>query len=75
MKVNTLRREFDSLRFEDSESIDDFGMHIIDLVNQLEVLNVDDRQRTCTNLYRSLHHGTCRSCWRSKPFLILIHYP
>jgi hypothetical protein len=39
-KANTLRHEFDSLRFKDSEPIDEFSMCIINLVNQLEVLDV-----------------------------------
>ncbi|XP_066377809.1 uncharacterized protein [Miscanthus floridulus] len=38
-KANTLRREFDSLKFKDGESVDDFGIRITDLANQLEVLN------------------------------------
>lgn len=39
-KANKLRHKFDSLRFKDSEPIDKFGMCIINLVNQLEVLDV-----------------------------------
>jgi hypothetical protein len=37
--ANTLRHEFDSLKFKDGESIDDFGVRITDLANQLEVLD------------------------------------
>jgi hypothetical protein len=32
-KANTLQCEFDLLWFKDGESIDDFGMHITDLIN------------------------------------------
>jgi hypothetical protein len=38
-KANTLLREFDSLKFKDGESMDDFSIRITDLTNQLEVLN------------------------------------
>ena len=37
-KANTLRREFDSLRFKDGESVDDFGVRITDLASRCEVL-------------------------------------
>ncbi|KAG8070785.1 hypothetical protein GUJ93_ZPchr0006g43514 [Zizania palustris] len=38
-RANTLRREFDSLKFKDGESVDDFGVRITDLANQLKVLD------------------------------------
>ncbi|XP_066387635.1 uncharacterized protein [Miscanthus floridulus] len=38
-KANTLRREFDSLKFKDGESVDDFSIRITDLANQLVVLD------------------------------------
>jgi hypothetical protein len=37
-KASTLRREFDSLTFEVGESIDDFGMRLSRITNQLAVL-------------------------------------
>jgi len=38
-KANTLRREFEALRFKDGESVDDFAVRITDLATQLEVLD------------------------------------
>jgi hypothetical protein len=38
-KANTLRREFDALRFKDGESVDDFAIRITDVASQLEVLD------------------------------------
>ena len=38
-KANTLRREFDALRFKDLESVDDFAIRITDVASQLEVLD------------------------------------
>ncbi|WVZ91483.1 hypothetical protein U9M48_037649 [Paspalum notatum var. saurae] len=37
-KAGTLRRDFDALKFRDGESVDDFGIRINRLVNQLAVL-------------------------------------
>ena len=37
-KANTLRREFDSLKFRDRETVDDFDIRINGLANQLTVL-------------------------------------
>ncbi|KAJ1282550.1 hypothetical protein BS78_03G060800 [Paspalum vaginatum] len=37
-KAGTLRRDFDALKFRDGESVDDFGIRINHLVNQLAVL-------------------------------------
>ena len=39
VKENTLQRKFNSLKFKDGESIDDFGIRITNLDNQLKVLN------------------------------------
>nr|XP_034585144.1 uncharacterized protein LOC117847948 [Setaria viridis] len=38
-KANTLRREFDALKFRDGESVDDFSIRISRIVHQLVVLN------------------------------------
>ena len=38
-KANTLRREFNALRFKDGESVDDFAIWITDVASQLEVLD------------------------------------
>jgi hypothetical protein len=37
-KASTLRREFDSLKFKDGETVDDFGIRINRIANQLAVL-------------------------------------
>lgn len=38
-RANTLRRAFEDIKFKDGESVDDFGVRIRDLANQLEVLD------------------------------------
>lgn len=38
-KVNTLRRQFQELKFKEGETVDEFGVRISDLANQLEVLD------------------------------------
>jgi hypothetical protein len=40
-KASTLRREFDSLKFRDGESVDEFGTRITQLTNRLAVLGDD----------------------------------
>jgi hypothetical protein len=43
-KVSTLNREFDSLTFEADESIDDFGMRLSRITNQLAVLGFEYKE-------------------------------
>lgn len=38
-RANTMRHEFDTLKFKDGETVDDFGVCICDLANQPEVLD------------------------------------
>jgi hypothetical protein len=38
-RANTLRRQFQDLKFKDGETVDEFGVRISDLANQLEVLD------------------------------------
>jgi hypothetical protein len=40
-RASMLRREFDTLKFEDAETIDDFGVCINSLITQLAVLGTD----------------------------------
>ena len=37
-KATSLRRQYEAIRFNDDESIDDFGMRLSSLVTQLELL-------------------------------------
>jgi hypothetical protein len=41
VKAGTLKHEFDSLTFEAGELIDDFGMHLSQITNQLAVLGFE----------------------------------
>jgi hypothetical protein len=43
-KASSLKREFDSLTFNDSESVDDFGECIGRIMNQLAVLRVEYKE-------------------------------
>jgi hypothetical protein len=43
-KASTLKREFDSLTFKVGESIDDFGMRLSQITNQLAVLGFEYKE-------------------------------
>jgi hypothetical protein len=43
-KVNSLKHEFDSLMFNDGESVDDFGVRIGRITNQLAVLGCEYKE-------------------------------
>jgi len=38
-RANALLREFNSFKFKDRESVDEFGIHITDVTNQLTILD------------------------------------
>jgi hypothetical protein len=44
VKKGTLKHEFDSLMFEADESIDDFGMHLSQITNELAVRSFEYRE-------------------------------
>jgi hypothetical protein len=43
-KTSSLKHEFDSLTFNDGESVDDFGVHIGRIMNQLVVLGCEYKE-------------------------------
>jgi hypothetical protein len=43
-KTSSLKHEFDSLTFNDGESVDDFGVHIGRIMNQLAVLGCEYKE-------------------------------
>jgi hypothetical protein len=53
-KASTLNREFDSLAFLDGESIDDFGVHIGRITDQLAVLGFEYKEEIVRRFLQAL---------------------
>jgi hypothetical protein len=55
-KASTLKWEFDSLSFQDGESIDDFDAHIGRITNQLVVLGCEYKEEEIRGNFFKLCH-------------------